>query len=82
MTAKEMAYGGSKQDPLAKNNFRLARGYPYVRAGQPVVAMPQFNGLYLYTPTARNIPTGFRQTMTETRVRRPIAPVPNPTSGV
>lgn len=82
MSAKDMAYGGSTQDHLKKNTFRLARGYPYVRAGQPVVAMPQFSGLYLYTPTAKNIPTGFRQTMTETRIKRPVAPVPNPTSGV
>lgn len=54
---KQMAYGGSTSKALAYggsgvangadpgHDFRIARGRTFLRAGRPVVAIPQFGGV-------------------------------------
>lgn len=53
-----MAYGGSNRQLKQADNrlYRLERGYPYSRMGRLVVAVNQFKGQSLYTPSTSNIP--------------------------
>jgi len=73
-TIKDMAYQGWDASPVHGRMFRLERGFPYLRNGKPVVTVPQFKGLTVYSHTIANAPAPFQQTATNTAVAWPKIP--------
>jgi hypothetical protein len=53
-----LAYGGGNRTGRQTDSrlYRLERGYPYQRMGRLVLAVNQFKGLSLYTPSTSNLP--------------------------
>ena len=58
--AKSLAYGAGPQGAVSNTTpvnagslFRVERGAPFLRAGKPVFATPQFKALTIYSPTAK-----------------------------
>lgn len=79
-TAKDLAYNLSAPPSYGSTTYRQARSTPYTRGGAIQPSIPQFKGLYTYTPAAGSatsahpVPKSFRVTMTYTRNRWPVAP--------
>lgn len=58
---KRMAYGGSTSQVDTAFTYRLERGFPFVRAGQPVVVSSTFNTLRMNTGSAVGLNAPVRQ---------------------
>jgi len=68
---KVMAYGNLDVDVPVHAIYRLERGFPYIRAGNSVVAIPQFKAANIFSHVAQNAPAPFATTITDTLVRSP-----------
>lgn len=74
-TILKLAYGGTSKSPVAtSNNFRVERGFPFMRAGRLVYATPQFRALTLYSPVNTNAQLP-KTTTTPTAITYPIKTV-------
>lgn len=83
-----MAYGGGAAGGTNTTQvYRMRRNTPYTKGGYIQPSIPQFKGLYTYTPAPgattnpHLVPVTFRQTMTYTRNRWPVSPGKQVTSG-
>lgn len=70
--AKQFAYQGWKANPIISRVYRLERGFPFLRAGRPVVAIPQFKGVTLVSHTTTNVPKTFQSPATNTAIKWPL----------
>lgn len=73
--AQSMAYS---QPPQSGNfnttaTYRLGRGFPFLRRGVAVSAIPKFKGITLYSHTT-NTPTPFQNTQTGKNIIWPEPP--------
>lgn len=59
-----MAYGSSTRTADVPHLYRVERGYPYLRHGKLVQAIPQWKSLTLYSVTTANAPTSAFNTTT------------------
>jgi len=59
---KDMAYQTGLSQTVPYRTYRLDRSTPVYRRGVPVVVIPRFKGLTLYTPTMVNASTKAFQT--------------------
>lgn len=60
--AKSLAYNIGTQQNADYRTFRLERGVPFKRLGQPVVAVPQFKGVSIFSHTTQNALKSFSTT--------------------
>lgn len=76
MAARDMAYGGSNENAngtTLTQGYRLRRGFPYMRAGRNVSAIPQFKTLAIYSHTT-NAPGTFQTSTTGVKIQWPVPP--------
>ena len=59
---KDMAYKTGLSQTVPYRTYRLDRSTPVYRRGVPVVVIPRFKGLTLYTPTTTNAASNAFQT--------------------
>ena len=67
-----IAYGSSGKTFDHPHLYRVERGFPYLRNGKLVQAIPQFKSLTLYSITVANAPTNqFNTTTTPAAINYP-----------
>jgi hypothetical protein len=73
--AQSMAYTQPSQTGNFNNTatYRLGRGFPFLRRGVAVSAIPQFKGITLYSHTA-NTPAPFQNSQVGKNITWPIPP--------
>ena len=68
---KQLAYHIETVQDLHYSVYRVSRGFPFQRAGQPVVAIPQFKGLRIFSQAPNNALSSFGTASPTVRIAWP-----------